>query len=200
MLALIQQSICAIEFIGVTLSSRKTDVQAFRDVRDELFATTDAGRKWISLYERIQIPLLGAVLANESLTRQVISLLERARKLLKNDEAVVSDIDVQRGLALMDSLAQCETLAGLRRDMTTVRKLIKEAEVRACVRSSKTSSGLDDVRFGKAIGDRHGSPEMYVRKHWYEVATDSDGTIKLYFERQARGGRRGGEMVVIQHS
>ena len=38
---------------------------------------------------------------------------------------------------------------------------------------------------------RHGSPEMYVRKHWYEVATDSDGTMKLYFERQPYGGRRG---------
>jgi len=37
----------------------------------------------------------------------------------------------------------------------------------------------------------HGSPEKYVRKHWYEVATASDGTMKLYFERQARGGRRG---------
>jgi hypothetical protein len=38
---------------------------------------------------------------------------------------------------------------------------------------------------------RHGSPEMYVRKHWYEVATDSYGTMKIYFERQARGGRGG---------
>ncbi len=37
---------------------------------------------------------------------------------------------------------------------------------------------------------RHGSLEMYVRKHWYEVATDSDGTMKLYFERQGRGGRK----------
>ena len=38
---------------------------------------------------------------------------------------------------------------------------------------------------------RHGSPEMYVRKHWYEVLTASDGTMKLYFQRQARGGRGG---------
>jgi len=37
----------------------------------------------------------------------------------------------------------------------------------------------------------HGSPEMYVRKHWYEVVTASDGTMKLYFERQGRGGRKG---------
>jgi phosphoribosylglycinamide formyltransferase-1 len=27
---------------------------------------------------------------------------------------------------------------------------------------------------------RHGSPAMYVRKHWYEVVTASDGTMKLY--------------------
>jgi hypothetical protein len=31
----------------------------------------------------------------------------------------------------------------------------------------------------------------YVRKHWYEVVTASDGTMKLYFERQPRGGRGG---------
>jgi phosphoribosylglycinamide formyltransferase-1 len=36
---------------------------------------------------------------------------------------------------------------------------------------------------------RHGSPEMYVRKHWYEVATASGGTMKIYFNRQPRGGR-----------
>jgi phosphoribosylglycinamide formyltransferase-1 len=38
---------------------------------------------------------------------------------------------------------------------------------------------------------RHGSPEMYVRKHWYEVATESDGIMKLYFERQPRRGQKG---------
>lgn len=37
----------------------------------------------------------------------------------------------------------------------------------------------------------HGSPEMYVRKHWYEVATASDGKMKLYFDRQPRGRREG---------
>ena len=37
----------------------------------------------------------------------------------------------------------------------------------------------------------HGSPEMYVRKHWYEVATASGNTMKLYFDRQPRGRRKG---------
>ncbi len=38
---------------------------------------------------------------------------------------------------------------------------------------------------------RHGSDEMYVRKHWYEVATHDGTTMKIYFERQARRGRKG---------
>jgi hypothetical protein len=33
---------------------------------------------------------------------------------------------------------------------------------------------------------RHGSPEMYVRKDWYEVDTVSNGIMKIYFERQPR--------------
>lgn len=36
----------------------------------------------------------------------------------------------------------------------------------------------------------HGSPERYVRKHWYEVATEADGTLKIYFDRQPRRGRK----------
>ena len=33
---------------------------------------------------------------------------------------------------------------------------------------------------------RHGSGERYVRKHWFEVLTDSGETMKIYFERQPR--------------
>lgn len=36
---------------------------------------------------------------------------------------------------------------------------------------------------------RHGSGERYIRKHWFEVVTDSGSTMKLYFERQARSGQ-----------
>lgn len=35
---------------------------------------------------------------------------------------------------------------------------------------------------------RHGSPERYVRKHWFEVATTSSSTMKIYFDRQPRNG------------
>jgi hypothetical protein len=32
----------------------------------------------------------------------------------------------------------------------------------------------------------HGSGETYLRKHWYQVLTDSGDTMKIYFERQPR--------------
>ena len=35
---------------------------------------------------------------------------------------------------------------------------------------------------------RHGSPERYVRKHWFEVETTA-GRMKIYFERQPRRGK-----------
>lgn len=38
---------------------------------------------------------------------------------------------------------------------------------------------------------RHGSPEMYARKHWFEVTTTCGRTAKIYFERQPRRGQKG---------
>lgn len=37
---------------------------------------------------------------------------------------------------------------------------------------------------------RHGSPEMYVRKHWYKIATANHGVMTIYFDRQPRHGRK----------
>ena len=37
---------------------------------------------------------------------------------------------------------------------------------------------------------RHGSGERYARKHWYEIQTPGKATMKIYFERQARGSRK----------
>ncbi len=36
---------------------------------------------------------------------------------------------------------------------------------------------------------RHGSPELYVRKHWFEITTSANDTMKIYFDRQPCGGR-----------
>ena len=37
----------------------------------------------------------------------------------------------------------------------------------------------------------HGSPEMYVRRHWYEVAVSTGETMKIYFDRQPKKGAKG---------
>lgn len=37
---------------------------------------------------------------------------------------------------------------------------------------------------------RNGSEERYVRKHWFEVRTDDGAVMKLYFDRQSRGGAK----------
>lgn len=34
---------------------------------------------------------------------------------------------------------------------------------------------------------RHGSGERYVSKHWFEIQTEAGETMRLYFERRARG-------------
>ena len=38
----------------------------------------------------------------------------------------------------------------------------------------------------------HGSGEKYLRKHWFEVVTEAGETMKIYFERQPRPGRKSG--------
>jgi len=122
-ISLMQQSICAIEFIGEALLG--TPVQALRNVRDQRLATTGAGRQLIALFKRVQIPLLGVILADESLTKDALNLFERAHKLVENDESIVNERDVKRGLALVDTLVDRATSASVRRDLGTVRKRIE---------------------------------------------------------------------------
>jgi len=35
---------------------------------------------------------------------------------------------------------------------------------------------------------RHGSGELYLRKHWYRLATEDGVEMTVYFERRARSG------------
>ncbi|HEV7239181.1 MAG TPA: hypothetical protein VGQ36_08060, partial [Thermoanaerobaculia bacterium] len=125
MISLMQQSICAIEFIGGSLLG--ASVTSIRAVRDQKLQTTAGGRQAIALFERIQTPLLGLILADQSLTRRAMDLVERATKLLANEKATVSAKDAKRALALIDAVAPRAKSATLRRDLATVRKQIEKA-------------------------------------------------------------------------
>lgn len=39
---------------------------------------------------------------------------------------------------------------------------------------------------------RHGSGEMYVRKHWFEIRTGAGEIMRLYFQRQPPRGSKAG--------
>lgn len=126
-LALIQQSICAIELIGGMLLGRTTVVEAMRGVRDDLLATTDAGRGWISLFERAQAPVLEQLLSDEKLTKEAMTLLERAGKLVEDEKADIGADDVKRGIALLDAVADRATSPELKRDLHAVRSQLDKA-------------------------------------------------------------------------
>jgi hypothetical protein len=101
LLALIQQSICAIELLGTRLLGRDDEVEALRRVRDEALVTTPAGREWIALFERVQAPLLRAVLADERLTREAGALIALAGELLTDTQRVIDrDTLARAGTAL----------------------------------------------------------------------------------------------------
>jgi murein tripeptide amidase MpaA len=126
-ISLLFQSICAIEFIGSTLSGPARTLQKMRDVRDQQLATTDGGRKLIALFERVQIPLLGLILADKYLTKEAMDLLDTSLKLLEKEETIVSSRELERGLAFLDALANRTTSKNLRRDLDTVRKQLKSS-------------------------------------------------------------------------
>jgi murein tripeptide amidase MpaA len=130
LLALIQQCICAIELIGSRLLGRDDEVQALRVVRDQLLGTTPAGREWILLFERVQTPLTGIVLADDRLARQAAAVVAAAGQLAANEEAILSRDEAGQAAALLDELEGRATEPGLRRDLRVVRAQLEHGEGR----------------------------------------------------------------------
>ena len=47
------------------------------------------------------------------------------------------------------------------------------------------------IRQWKSSGPcRHGSSEMYLRRHWYKIVTDPPMTMTIYCDRQAKNRKR----------
>ena len=106
MLALAQQCICAIELIGERFFGHEVRMAPLRDVRDERLGSTKAGRQWITLFERVQTPLVGVLLADEDLAREAADLIAIAARMADDDEATLDDEVVERGLALVRRLRE----------------------------------------------------------------------------------------------
>ena len=106
LIALVQQCICAIELIGLRLLERDDEVDSLRHVRDDLLATTDAGRAWIALFERIQTPLIGSVLDDERLVGRAAELLTSAGALVGDETSVLGPEVAQQARDLVAELAE----------------------------------------------------------------------------------------------
>lgn len=126
LVALIQQSVCAIEFIGGTLQGRS--VQSIRDARDELLVPTEKGRGWIELVMSVQVDLLGIVLSDKALTKRAMSFLWRAQKLVaKREKATVSASDVEDGIAFLEALRSRAASPKVREAISAVNRQLKKA-------------------------------------------------------------------------
>ncbi|MGR0221326.1 M14 family zinc carboxypeptidase [Agromyces sp. ZXT2-6] len=120
MVALLQQSICAIELIGAQFFRAQTEVRALQKVRDKLLSTTDAGREWIALFERIEAPAVVAMLGDRELLSDTAELVKRASALSKDDTTKLTDDEVDAGLKVVRRLRSRVEDADLRKDLRAI--------------------------------------------------------------------------------
>ncbi|SFT91843.1 M14 family zinc carboxypeptidase [Arthrobacter sp. ov118] len=120
LLALLQQSICAIELIGWKLLDRDTEVRALRRVRDEL-GGTEEGRGWIALFEQLQAPLVSLVLEDPQLAGRAARLVTAAGAQLASEGAILAPETAYEALQFVDALAE-HGRAELRPDLQVVRE------------------------------------------------------------------------------
>ncbi|MCX5328965.1 MULTISPECIES: M14 family zinc carboxypeptidase [unclassified Streptomyces] len=104
LMALAQQSICAFDLIGLKLLGRRNEVDALRTVRDDALAKTEAGREWITLIERVELPLAPLLSKDERLAAKAAKLLARAGQLVTDAKEQVGDGEIDLGLDLVREL------------------------------------------------------------------------------------------------
>ncbi|MGW9183914.1 M14 family zinc carboxypeptidase [Agromyces sp. NPDC055661] len=120
MVALLQQSICAIELIGLQFFRAQTEVNALRKVRDKLLATTDAGREWIALFERVEVPALAAALQDRDLLAESAELVKRSAGLARDDTVKLTAEEVDAGVKVLRRLRARVDDPALRTDLRAI--------------------------------------------------------------------------------
>jgi murein tripeptide amidase MpaA len=128
LLGLISDSICGIELIGSRLLEGDEEVVALRRVRDELLATTAAGRDWIALGERVQTSLMGRVLADKGLTAQAATLLRATTKVVTNDGAALDRDTIAQAQALLRNLFDRAPSVETRNDLRSMQTVVKRSQ------------------------------------------------------------------------
>lgn len=131
MLALMQQSVCAIELIGTRLFSSTTDVASLRTVRDKLLASTAAGREWIALFERAQFALLASAMRDTKLLAAAGDLIQLMARAVDDQDAVFSDADAKRAGTLLKKLRAKLKIRALKGDLDAIGQRIEQLSGRS---------------------------------------------------------------------
>jgi murein tripeptide amidase MpaA len=126
MLALMQQSVCAIELIGMRLFDSDRDVAALRTVRDKLLTSTAAGREWITLFERAQFALVSSAMRDEKLLATAGALIQLMASALDDQDAVLAEADAKRALALLKKLRSKLKIRALKTDLDAIGARIQQ--------------------------------------------------------------------------
>jgi len=123
---LINQSVCAIEFIGTTILGQS--VEPISAARDELLEPTELGRGWIEFVDNIQVELLAIVLSDRTLTERAMSLLPRVQELAaQREKTTVTDKDVESGIEFLESLQSRTKTPEVSDGISTVISHLKDA-------------------------------------------------------------------------
>ena len=123
---LINQSVCAIEFIGTTILGQS--VEPLSAARDELLEPTELGRGWIDFVSDVQGELLSIVLSDRALTERAMSLLPRVQELAaEREKATVTDKDIESGIEFLESLRSRTKRAEVGDAISTVISHLKDA-------------------------------------------------------------------------
>lgn len=96
LLTLMQQSICAIDFIGLKIGSARAGVDVARTIRDRRLAVSETGRDLIRRFEEAAPSLGAAVASRPQFARHVGKLLRRLAELADDPGAQLTEDDVQQ--------------------------------------------------------------------------------------------------------
>ena len=133
MIALMQQCICAIELIGMRFLGRGREIAALRHVRDELLGTTEAGRAWITFFERSQAAVLQPLLEDERLAADAADLIAVAGRMASSKELVLDDEIVDRSTSLLAALVERTEDSRARSDLEAVVDRLEQLRGRSSV-------------------------------------------------------------------
>ncbi len=165
-LSLLQQSVCAIELIGLDLFAERAPLDALRTVRDRLLATTAAGREWVTLFERVQFPLLSVILRVPKLRASASELLQKLTDWVMKEDARLDEADLHRAQQLIRQLAAGAKDRALRTDLAAVSSHLSkvagqaaQAVVANLLRRRPGSAGKRSARRpGKKVARRKAAP------------------------------------------